>query len=155
MAYPALLTAPFSYSMNFHCQETRTHKNSNNVRFMADSATDAVAISTIFKSILVGQQTSMSQRVGSHLATDAAYPTGTRLTVKATTIDAEGGVSRATARNYSTAVTAGADDFAALLLGRASLESTPLVTALSAAPQNPATGAAIVTANVTLITKPY
>jgi len=155
VAYPGLLTAPFAYSMNFHAEETRGHKNVNNVRFMADTATDAVAISTIFKSILVSQQTSMSQRVGSHLATDAAYPTGTRLTVKATTIDAEGGVSRATARNYSTAVTAGADDFSALLLGVASQESTPLVTALSAAPQNPATGAAIVTANVTLITKPY
>jgi hypothetical protein len=155
MAYPALLTAPFAYSMNFHAEETRGHKNVSNVRFMADSATDAVAISDIFKGILVSQQTSMSQRVGSHLATDAAYPTGTRLTVKATTIDAEGGVSRSTARNYSTAVAAGGEGFAALLLGVAPVDNSPAIAALSAAPQNPATGAAIVTANVTLITKPY
>jgi len=155
MAYPALLTAPFPFSVNYHCAEVRTHKTANNLRFMAASAADAAAIATIIDGVLAGQQTSLSVRVGAHLADGAPYPTGTRLTVKATTIDSEGGVSRATARNYSTAVVAGGEDFSALLLGTASLESSPLVTALSAAPQNPATGAAIVTANVTLITKPF
>lgn len=155
MAYPALLTAPFPFVANFHSQETRKHSRANSFRFMAQSTTDAEAVvaELVTATASSAQNTSFSQRVGSHLASGGPYPTGSRATMKTLCIDSGGAVFRVSPRNWNTTIPVVASDMADLLLGTVSLESTPLVTALSAVPQNPATGDDIVTVQATIITK--
>lgn len=156
MAYPALLTtAPFVFNASFKNQDLRTHKNVNSIVFMAASATAAASIVSALETATTGQNTQLVQRIGSHLAsaTGGAYPTGSRVTAKATIIDAENAVFRADLRNWNTAVNFA--DFTNLLLGTVSDESTPLVTALSATPQNPATGAVVSVVQAVEVTKGF
>lgn len=154
MAYPELiLTAPFTFIANFHAQDLRHHARPTIVRFMAESRDQAENIVAILETATVGQYTSLSQRIGAHLAPNEAYPVGTRGTIKGYAIDAKDVPMKVEVRNWNMAVQL--QDFVHLLMGTASQETSPLVAALSAAPQNPFTGSPITRVNYGLTTKPF
>ncbi len=154
MAYPELFTAgPFTFIANFHAQDLRKHDRPTVVSFMAEGVEQAFAITEIFEMATVGQYTSLSQRIGAHLAQDQSYPEGTRGTIKAYAEDANGGLLKIQVRNWNMAVSQ--EDFGCLLQGTPSRESPPLVAALSESPTNPLTGAPIVRVSHSLTDKPF
>ncbi len=154
MAYPdLLLTSPFTFVANFHAEDLRKHARPTIVSFMAESVEQAEAITAIFETATAGQYTSLSQRVGAHLAPSESYPEGTRGTIKAYATDAQEALVKVQVRNWKMDVPP--EDFSNLLQGTQSRESTPLVAALSEPPTNPLTGSPIVRVNYGLTTKPF
>ncbi len=135
MAYPALLSAPLVYGVNFRSQELRQHGRPNRVRFGAATDAAATTIAGHIAADVSGQQTSLVKRIGEHNLL-GVHPAGTLYSLHVLMRDSSGAVWRVLSRNW---ISTNPTDYpVALYTGVASADAK--IVALSAPPTLPNSG---------------
>ena len=148
MPYPALLTAPWTYGINFRAQETRQHQRPNRLRFGAQDDVTADAIAVVLPTYYDGQLVSQVKRIGEHNVL-AAHPAGTYYSSFFILKDSGSAVWRQQLRNWRS--TNPSDYPTALWTGVASADTN--IVALSAPPALPNSGNPLTVVQYTIVNK--